>query len=308
MAKRMRAPLRLLAAAACTVAALAAAPSGGATAIPFVGRATVPSYRAFADPRPIVIRGYAGDAMEPFISADGRSLLFNNLNQTPVHTVLRWAKSVGPHTFDYRGAIAGANDPVALTAVPALSGRTLFFISSRSYARTRATVYRGRFTAARVRDVRRVPGVVAPRFGIVDFDVDVDAGGSALYVSEGRFGRGAGPAAARLVVFTRARTGSVRDPASGRLLAAVDRPGALTYAAAISADDRELFFTQAAIPGEVPSIYRAIRASTAAPFGDVQRVGAITGFAEAPSLSSDGRTLYYHRRVGRRFGIYFVTR
>jgi len=101
-----------------------------------------------------------------------------------------------------------------------------------------------------VRDVRRVPGVVVPRFGIVDFDVDVDAGGSALYVSEGRFGRGAGPAAARLVVFTRARTGFVR----------------------------------------------------------VQRVGAITGFAEAPSLSSDGRTLYYHRRVGRRFGIYFVTR
>lgn len=246
--------------------------------------------------------------MEPFISADGRSVLFNNLNRAPVHTTLRWARRISGHTFIYRGAIAGANDPVALSAVPVLSGRTLFFISSRSYARTLATVYCGHFTSGRVSGVRLVPGVVAARFGIVDFDVDADAGGSSLYVGEGQFSGGAAPAAARLVIFTRTRTGFVRDPASHRLLAAVNRSGALSYAAAISANDKELFFTQALIPGGVPTIYPAVRGSTTAPFGRVQPVGAITGFAEAPSFSSDGHTLYYHRRVGGRYAIYFVTR
>jgi hypothetical protein len=277
-----------------------------------VGRAAVmrvgSAYRAFVDPRSIVIRRYSGDAMEPFISADGRSILFNDLNHAPAHTVLRWATRVGQHTFIYRGPIAGANAPDALTAVPALSGHVLFFISSRSYAQTLGTVYRGRLAHGRVTGVRLVPGVVAPHREIVDFDVDVDASGSSLYVSEGRFTGAAAPVAARLVIFTRAAGGFVRDRASSRLLAAVNRPGFLTYAAAISATENELFFTQAALTGGLPTIYRAIRTSTTAPFDHVQPIAAITGFAEAPSLSADGRVLYYHRRLGQRYTIAYVTR
>jgi Tol biopolymer transport system component len=44
------------------------------------------------------------------------------------------------------------------------------------------------------------------------------------------------------------------------------------------------------------------------PFGEVQRVAAAAGYVEAPALSPDGRVLYYHRRVGRRFLIYAATR
>jgi hypothetical protein len=40
----------------------------------------------------------------------------------------------------------------------------------------------------------------------------------------------------------------------------------------------------------------------------VQRVAAAAGYVEAPALSPDGRVLYYHRRVGRRFLIYAATR
>lgn len=71
----------------------------------------------------------------------------------------------------------------------------------------------------------------------------------------------------------------------------------LTYAASISTDGLELFFTRAnptkGAKG-IPAIYRAARTDPGRPFSHVQRVGAITGFAEAPSISANGTTLYYH--------------
>jgi hypothetical protein len=57
-----------------------------------------------------------------------------------------------------------------------------------------------------------------------------------------------------------------------------------------------------------PSIYRATRKSTTKRFGHVQLVAAITGFAEAPSISADGTTLYYHRLLGSQFQLADVTR
>jgi hypothetical protein len=60
--------------------------------------------------------------------------------------------------------------------------------------------------------------------------------------------------------------------------------------------------------GRAPQIYRATRSSTSKPFGGVEPIGAITGFAEAPSISSDGTTLYYHQQIGSAFKIETVTR
>jgi hypothetical protein len=57
-----------------------------------------------------------------------------------------------------------------------------------------------------------------------------------------------------------------------------------------------------------PSVYRATRASTAGAFGHVEQIAAITGFAEAPSLSSDGTTLYYHEKTGSEVHVMDVTR
>ena len=86
--------------------------------------------------------------------------------------------------------------------------------------------------------------------------------------------------------------------------------GALEYAPSISADLLELFFTRAqSVAGSVQvAIYRSHRASREAPFSVPERVAAISGLVEAPSLSGDGRSLYYHKRAGSRFVIYRVAR
>jgi len=50
-----------------------------------------------------------------------------------------------------------------------------------------------------------------------------------------------------------------------------------------------------------------VRTSVGQAFGDVQRVGVITGFDEARAISADGTTLYYHQLVGTTFRIRTVT-
>ncbi len=268
---------------------------------------TPSTYQGFAHPRPVVIRGYAGSAMEPFVTPDGKYLLFNNSN-TAMHTTLRYATRVDDTTFLYGGAVSGANDVTALTAVPAVTANeTLFFISTRSYARSLSTVYEARFHGGTAAGVALVAGLAAPRRGIINFDVDVSPDGSSLYVSEGAFNGGSAPDAASIVEYTRLNGGFVRSVSSERVLKEVNDPTALTYAADISSNGLELFFTRATA-GAPPRIYRAVRSAPSLPFGDVQLVGAATGFVEAPALSGDRRLLYFHRHTGHHFSIYVASR
>src|SRR5437764_1438319 len=124
-----------------------------------------------------------------------------------------------------------------------------------------------------------------------------------------RRGGAAVPKSADIAIAVRDGSGFRRHPASAAFLRNVNTP-ALEYAPAISADLLELFFTRAAsLSGAAqPAIYRSSRRSRDEPFGVPQRIAAITGFVEAPTLSGDGRSLYYHRLEDNRFVIYRVSR
>ncbi len=246
--------------------------------------------------------------MEPYISPDGRYLLFNNSNQAS-HTVLLYATRNDDGAFTFRGQIAGVNVPTGLTAVAALAqDGELYFISTRSYSSTLSTVYAGTFTAGSVTGVHLVPGVSERTPGVVEFDVDVSADDKTLFVSVGQFGAGGtGPTSASIAMFDRAAHGFVINPRSQSLLRFVNKPGSLTYAADISPSGLQLFFTQVTIGQGPPAIYRAQRTNLGQPFRDVKRVAVATGFVEAPSLSSDADTLYYHRKVSGVFKIFSAT-
>jgi len=290
------------------VAALAWAVLG---AFACCGVALAGGYGPFANPQPVSIEGYSGSAEEPFITPDGRYLLFNSSEAEPDFS-LQFATSINAETFEYRGEVQGegVNQAGSLSGTPSLDQEgNLYFISNRSYFETLSTVYGGHFSEGAVTGVHLVPGVAGESVGKVDFDVDVSPDGSTLYVSVGQFGEGGGPTSASVVMFDREGAGFVRDPSSGETLSAVNAVGALDYAADPSANGLELFFT-AATPalGEAPAIYRATRPSLGQPFGDVERIAAIGGFAEAPSINADGSTLYYHQQVGSKFEVMTVTR
>ena len=268
-----------------------------------------PPYTGFHDPQRVTIRGYTGDAMEPFVTRDGKWLLFNNSNDPSVNTNLQYAARVNGLTFVYRGEIAGINTP-ALEGVPSMDGNgSLYFVSTRSYSATFSTLYRGRFQDGQVSQVALVPGVSLRRPGIVNFDAEISADGNTLYVVDGDFSTVPRPSAARIVIATRDGADFRRDPGSAAILRNVNTNG-LVYAPSLSPDGLELFFTRvpSLTAGVRPTIYRAARTSLDAPFGLPQQVAAITGFAEGPTVDAGGRALYYHKRENGRFVIYRVTR
>jgi hypothetical protein len=263
----------------------------------------------FARPEPVAIAGYDGDLMEPFVSRDGRVLLFNNRNDPKVDTNLHWAEHLADGGFRYRGEVAGVNTP-ALEGVASLDADgTLYFVSTRSYDETLSTIYRGRFDGGTVSGVALVEGVSAKKPGIVNFDAEISADGRLLYAVDGDLSKGPMPRTADIFIAEREGAGFRRLGDSARILATINTPD-LEYAPAISADGLELFFTRVSgfLIWKKPAVWVARRASTADPFGEPEPIDAIDGFVEAPSLGPDGKTLYYHKLVDGRFGLWRVTR
>ena len=265
---------------------------------------SLPESRLYAHPQRVTLLGYDGDAMEPFLSRDGRYLLFNNLNDPSVNTNLHYAERVDDLTFRYRGELQGVNTP-ALDGVASMDrGNTLYFVSTRSYESSLSTIHRGSFADGRVSGVELVPGVSRQEARMVNFDVDVSPDGNSLYFVDARFGR-SGPETADLVVAERRGAGFVRRPDSAELLRNVNTE-ALEYAPCISADGLTLLFTRARLGllGGSAAIFIAQRARSTEPFGPPARLAALEGLVEAPTLTPDERAIYFHKKDGARYVIY----
>ncbi len=282
--------------------------SGGGTAAAPSPDNPTPANDAFASPQKVTIAGYTGTAMEPFVSRDGKYLFFNDSNAAGNDTNLYWATRTNALLFQFQGQIGGVNSPM-LDAVASMDlAGNFYFISNRSYATTASTVYHGTFSNGVVTGIALVPGISLQTPGIVTFDEEVSADGGTLYIAEGDFSGGNGPASSRIIVAHGSATGGfTRDPNSATILQNVNA-GTLQYAPDITPSGKELFFTRASAGGF--ATYVATRADTSSAFGQPVAIAAISGYSEAPSLAPDGKILYYHHSDdgGATFSIYCVTR
>jgi hypothetical protein len=303
----MLATMLLLLCAACTTRADDTASSADAPD-------AKPSFGVFTSPEPVTIEGYTQDAMEPFISPDGHYLFFNNSNSAPT-TNLYYATAVDDTglTFQFQGEIAGANaGPNTLTAVASMDINNIFyFISNRSYAQTLSTIYSGTFSNGSLTNVALVQGVSKDKLGDVNFDQCISQDGGTLYFVDGVFNGGSVPKAASIAIARRDGDHFVRLKNSAKIMRKINTHD-LNYAPDVSKSGLEFFFTRIPIqnsqPKPPPIIYTATRSSTSKPFGEPRKIAAITGFAEAPALSPDEKSLYFHLQVSGTFVIYRVTR
>ncbi len=258
-------------------------------------------------PQRVTIRGYFTDAMEPFITKDGRYLLFNNSNDPRIDTNLQIAVRVDDLTFEYSGAVKGAASTL-LDGVPSMDREgNLYFVSTRDYQQTLATIFRGRFDKGTLSDAVMVPGLSLQKLGQLNFDAEISADGQTLFAVDGKFSGKPYPDTADIFVAVRDGSGFHRQADSAAILKNINSP-ALEYAPAISADQLDLYFTRASRRvRKPPVIMHASRTRISEPFGVPLPVASITGFVEAPSLSADGCSLYFHKRDGDRFRIYRVS-
>jgi hypothetical protein len=256
----------------------------------------------------VAIAGYDGIAMEPFVSRDGRFLLFNNSNDPGTDTDLHFARRIDDVHWTYAGPVAGANTAL-LEGTPAMdrAGR-LFFVSLRSYAQSACTIHSAQFDEGAARNVALVDSICRHEPGVVNFDVDIDPSGTLLTFVDSHFGSSGLPQDAVLVMARWNGTQFLRSTDSATILAAVNTGTALQYAPALSADHLTLWFTRLASASgrDLPQIWRARRASETAPFDAPVRIDGLGDFVEAPALSADEKLLYFHRRVGTGFRIFAV--
>ena len=145
--------------------------------------------------------------------------------------------------------------------------------------------------------------------GSVNFDAEISADGQTLWFDDGQYSSTGALQSASIAVARRQGAAFVRQGNSAALLAAVNSVG-LNYAPSVSVDGLELFFTRvdSTSSGAAPAIWRAARADTSAAFGPAALVAAASGFVEAPSLSADGRLLYFHKLVNGTFTIQVMQR
>jgi hypothetical protein len=261
----------------------------------------------YVDPQPITIAGYSGSAMEPFISPDGRYLFFNNSNDPGVDTNLQFAERTGKLTFRYLGELPGVNSAV-LDAVPSMDiAGHFYFTTVRDYGRTLNSLYTGEFNGKSVAHVRPVPGDINPNIaGTINMDACISPDGQTLYISRAVIVPGApAPTKSELLV-ARLKGGKFSiDPDSTRIMKNINT-GDLQYAPAISADGLELYFTRARQTSV--NIMGATRSSVNDSFGEPLVLRALMGFVEAPSISLDGKEMFFHKKVGNTFGIYRAQR
>jgi len=262
----------------------------------------------FGAPVRVVVNGYSGNLMEPFLSRDGKILLFNNLNAAPENTNLHWATRINDSVFEYKGEIAGVNTP-DLEGVPTMdNGNNLYFVSTRSYANSLSTLYQSNFNAGTATNVKLVDGVSRLTGGWVNFDVEVSADGQTLYFVDRQFGSSPNSTSADLVIAKKAGTGFQRLDNSADLMQNINTTG-LEYAACISVNQLEFYFTRIRLPitaNTIPEIFVATRKSINDPFGVPVKITSITGFAEAATISPDQQRIYYHKKENGIFVLYMV--
>lgn len=273
-------------------------------------KTSIPAMPHFEGRQEVTVTGYTDHLMEPFLSRDGDILLFNNYNAA-ANTNIHWATRTNDATFEYQGEVTNVNSE-SLDGVPSMDADgKLYFVSLRDYALTLGTVFSSSFENGTVNTITPLDQISKYVPGWVNFDVEIDAAGETMYFADGRYDEAGGPYEADLVIAKKVNGSFERLSNSATLLANVNTVD-LEYAACISADDLELYFTRVTAPltsASTPHIFVATRATTSEPFGVPVQIESITGFAEGPTISPDGHLLYYHTMdTDGKFSLYYTTR
>lgn len=274
-----------------------------------------PFVDSFSEPHRVFLDGYDGDAMEPCISGDGKYLLFNNSNAHDVETHIHFAKRKDNDHFEYLGKLPGTVSGEKDMAPSLDKNGDVYFTSLRTYMTDRKSIYKGHFDGSKVDSVAAVGGDISPdELGWLNMDCGINSGADLLILARAGFSMGEYfPWQSDLMICNKSENGFTVDPRSKDLMANVTTP-ALEYAPSISPDGLTLYFTRAQellvgteSKGTLVRILVSTRRSKDEPFGKPSVIRSISGFVEAPTLTEDGKEMFFHKKDGEKYVIYSAT-
>jgi hypothetical protein len=262
----------------------------------------------FGSPQRVTVQGYDGQIMEPFLSRDGNTLFFNNLNNPAIDTNLHWSTRVSNTLFEYQGELQGVATE-DLEGVPTMDqNSTMYYVYTGDYFQTLQSIYTGNYNQGSLSNISVVENLSLNEPGWLNFDVEVSNDGQSLYFVDGLYDENGGPRQANFSIARKNGSEFQRDPNSATILANINTDD-LEYAAAISKDELELCFTRIIGAISVDSeahIYISTRTATNLPFSEPQEITEITGFVEGPTFSADDNGLYYHKKENEDFVLYYI--
>jgi hypothetical protein len=186
-----------------------------------------------------------------------------------------------------------------------------YFITTRSYYSDTITVYGGVFDSGVMIDVEPIgQHLTLNELGWLEMDAEVSPGGNTLYFARAFFSGGAIPDSSDLFIAVKQGSQFVVIENSDDMMKNINSEH-LEYAASITTNELELFFTRADVSTTIPemNVMIAKRSNMSEPFGEPQIINAIEGEnTEAPSITSDGKNLYFHKKVNGVFSIFLVSR
>ncbi len=258
---------------------------------------------------------------EPFVSRDGQFLFFNS-NEHENNKDLHYARLINDK-WVYRGEVGpGINRLKQVDANPSMDDKyNFYYIASE----TKSFIKKGKFNPAteQVTGIEEITGFpeIEPhllKFKIsTNMGVEVSSDGNTAYFSRATF-RMIGLKVTGImtsdILFSEKIGGQFvyHESYAKRIMTNINTSD-LEYAASISNDGLILFFTRLSAKdldsNNIRSaILYATRTSRSNPFGLPKIIRSIgtSNFVEGPSISGDGKELYYHKREGKKFGLYKV--
>ena len=267
----------------------------------------------FQNPKKVSIIGLEFSAMEPFISRDSKYLFFNSdENDIPLSGKnIFYAERIDDLTFQYKGEVKGINSDVVDGVLTMDRYNNFYYVSVKNYNRKHdfVTVYRGKFKDGYVSDIQPIPELSLQTPGWLNMDIEISADGLTLYSTQTYFGDGPPPTKSYFFSASLRDNKFIVDDNSEDIFKNINTND-LEYAASISSDGLEIFFTRGSSFRTSPKFisFYASRSDINSPFATPEPITAITGFAEAPAVTDGGKLIYYHKFDKDRFYIYALQR
>jgi hypothetical protein len=267
------------------------------------------SYPSFGPEIDVSINGLTFDAMEPFISPDGKYLFFNNINDG-VDTKLFYATKINDSTFTSVLELTGTTQTAEfhLDAVADMdSNGNFYWTSTRDYPAELDNLFYGIFNSGNVSDIERVRGdfnMNIPGWLIMDHGISLD--GQFLYFSNARFDdqNCIGPCETQLGIAQKVNATTFNTlPNSTTILQNINDDDYVYYAPCISSDNLELYYTRylkgPITASTVLEICVAVRKNVVDSFSIPKVLFSETtsDLIEAPTLTTDKNIIYYHKKI-----------
>jgi len=269
----------------------------------------------FTNEQKVTITGYSSDAMEPFITKNGNFLFFNNY-QGINGKELYYAERINDTTFEFKGEIQGVNSAVVDGNPTMDENNNFYFISTRNIDTGIKTIYSGTFNNGIVTGLHEINGTInitTPYW--INMGVEVSKNGNTLFTSNAKFNIGENFPHKGNIRFAVKNGNEFNIPNNeADILVNINTDAAIEYAGELSANELELFYSQVTLSNPpLFKLYYAKREQVDKKFGKPIRITEpfienLNAFVEAPSLSNDGKRLYYHKLENDVFSIFMLSR